>query len=462
MPTVQIPNGWRPREYQMPAWSYLERGGKHAELVWHRRSGKDEVALHRTAVAAFERVAGYWYMLPEYQQARKAIWDAINPHTGRKRIDEAFPREIRKRVRVDTMMIEFINGSTFQVVGSDNPDSLVGSPPAGIVYSEWALSNPDSRAYLRPILRENNGWQIFNTTPRGRNHALRTLQAAQQDKDAFAQILDATQTGIFSKEELDKELAAYVADFGEDYGRSKFEQEYLCSFDAANLGAILGRWMMRAEKEGRITHGDVYDPEGGEVHISADIGFRDTASWWFWQPRYDGFGMVRYVGASGLEADDWIEKLKTIITENKYKLGKIWLPHDADTRTFAAKRSPMDRFTAAFGWEHVEIVPQTSKADRINAARRIIEDCHFDSRDCQAGIDGLCSWSYEYNDDTKTFSKEPKHDWASHPGDAFSYGAQMMDLRKTPKSEQPPKFPLDRTFAEMVKNRTRQRMYAED
>src|SRR5512139_3434902 len=168
---IRLPHNWQPRPYQMPAWDYLERGGRHAELVWHRRAGKDELGLHWTAVASFQRTATYWYCLPQYNQARKAIWDAINPHTGKKRIDEAFPKELRKSTRNQEMMIQFVNDSTFQVVGSDNPDSLVGSPPAGIVYSEWALSNPDVRAYLRPILTENRGWQIFNTTPRGRNHA---------------------------------------------------------------------------------------------------------------------------------------------------------------------------------------------------------------------------------------------------------------------------------------------------
>ena len=28
-------------------------------------------------------------MLPEAAQARKAIWEAVNPHSGRRRIDEA-------------------------------------------------------------------------------------------------------------------------------------------------------------------------------------------------------------------------------------------------------------------------------------------------------------------------------------------------------------------------------------
>jgi hypothetical protein len=35
----RIPNNWVPRPYQKAAWDYLEKGGRHAELVWHRRAG---------------------------------------------------------------------------------------------------------------------------------------------------------------------------------------------------------------------------------------------------------------------------------------------------------------------------------------------------------------------------------------------------------------------------------------
>ena len=34
---ITIPNGWAPRDYQMPLWDYMERGGKRAVVVWHRR-----------------------------------------------------------------------------------------------------------------------------------------------------------------------------------------------------------------------------------------------------------------------------------------------------------------------------------------------------------------------------------------------------------------------------------------
>jgi phage terminase large subunit len=423
---VDLPNGWEPRRYQLDAWRYLQAGGRHAELIWHRRAGKDEICLHHTACASFKRVANYWHMLPEAAQARKAIWEAINPHTGRRRIDEAFPLELREATRNQEMQIVFKNKSSWQVVGSDNFNSLVGAAPAGIVYSEWALANPAARAYLRPILAENSGWQVFIGTPRGKNHAYKTYQAAKNDPKAFAQLLSVYETKAFSSDVLAGELKAYIDDFGEDMGKAMFEQEYECSFDAAILGAVLGRWMAGARNSGRIVE-DLFDPNGAPIVISSDIGFRDTASWWFWQPRHGGFAIVGYLGQSGKDADDWIDTLQQYITQRGFTLGTIWLPHDARNKTFAAKHSPLERFLTAFGADKVRIVPQTKIEHRINAGRRVIGRCWFDETWCDDGLEGLTSWHYDYDAETRTFSKEPKHDWASHPGDAFTYGAQVLE-----------------------------------
>lgn len=421
----------------MPAWTYLENGGKHAELIWHRRSGKDEISLHRTACAAFERTAGYWHMLPEYGQARKAIWDAINPHTGKRRIDEAFPPELRKTTRNQEMQIEFLNGSSWQVVGSDNFNSLVGSTPAGIVYSEWALANPAARAYLRPILAENNGWQVFITTPRGRNHAYSTLKAAEKMDGAFAQILNATQTGVFTPERLELERLSYIADFGEEYGQAKFDQEYMCSFDAANLGAILARAIGRAEAEGRVNDEVEFDPLGQPLEIFADIGRRDTSTWWFWQPKIGGYSIVDHDSGWGLDAEAWCDRLKQRISEyelsgKKTALGRIWLPHDARAKTFAAKRSAVEIFIDAFGIDRVAITPQSKIADRVNAARVLIARCEFHESKTSKGLEALRAWQYKYDEDKKTFSSEPEHDWASHDGDGFSYGCLVMQLASPP------------------------------
>lgn len=425
---IRIPNNWKPRDYQMPAWKYLADGGRHAELVWPRRHGKDDIALNWTAVAAFKRVANYWHMLPEAAQARKAIWDAVNPHTGKRRIDEAFPLEIRKTTRNQEMQIEFINGSSWQVVGSDNFNSLVGSTPAGIVYSEWALANPSSRAYLRPILAENNGWQIFITTPRGRNHALSTYNAARKEPTAFAQLLTAEQAGVFTKEQLDYELRAYIDDLGIDAGTAKFEQEYMCSFDAANLGAILAPSLRQLEQKGRISDNVGYDPDGDKIFISADLGRNDTATWYFWQPKVGGYSIIDHDSGFGIDGYDWADRIADKL--NKYGnncLGKIWLPHDAKAKTFAARHSAQEIFAKKFGPAHLGIVPRTSIADRISAARKVIQRCEFNETKCAIGLDALRSWSYRYDDVKKMFSSEPDHNWASHDGDGFSYGCQIIN-----------------------------------
>lgn len=441
MARIRLPNNWQPRDYQLPAWTYLERGGRHAELVWHRRSGKDEVALHRTACAAFERVAGYWHMLPEYSQARKAIWDAVNPHTGKKRIDEAFPLELRETTRDQEMQIKFKNGSTWQVVGSDRFDSLVGATPAGIVYSEWALANPTARAYLRPILAENNGWQLFITTPRGRNHAYTTLKAAEKTPGSFAQILDARETGVFTESQLAVELAAYIAEFGEDYGRSKFEQEYLCSFEAANIGAILARAIGIAEKNGRVSDDVEFDPAGQPIEIFADLGRRDTAVWDFWQAKLGGYSIFDHDSGWGIDAEEWCQRLDERIKQYKRDghraaLGRIWLPHDARAKTFSAKRSAIEIFVDYFGADKVAIIPQGRISDRVNAARVLAQRCEWNATKCLKSLDGLRAWSYEYDEEKKMFSSEPVHDWASHYGDAYSYGCQVMQLAEPPPPPQ--------------------------
>jgi phage terminase large subunit len=280
---------------------------------------------------------------------------------------------------------------------------------------------------------ENGGWQIFNTTPRGRNHAYTTLEAAKRNPDAFAQILDATQTGIFTPEQLEAELQNYIADFGEDFGRSKFEQEYLCSFDAANLGAILARQLTLAERAGKISDDVQFDPEGQPIQISVDIGRRDTATWWFWQPVIGGYNIVDYDSGFGIDAEEWAHRIHKKLCQyelsgKRNPLGCIWLPHDARTKTFSAKESAIEIFLKFFGHNKCDITPSTSIADRINAARVVVPRVQFNKTNCKIGLDGLRAWSYAYNDITKTFGSSPLHDWASHDGDGFSYGCQIMQM----------------------------------
>ena len=457
MARIQLPNGWRPRTYQLPAWTYLENGGKHAELIWHRRSGKDEIALHRTACAAFERQATYWHMLPEAAQARKAIWEAINPHTGKRRIDEAFPQELRANTKDQEMMIRFVNGSTWQVLGSDNYNSLVGSPPAGVVFSEWALANPSARAYLRPIFAENNGWQMYITTPRGKNHAFKTYEAGRKDPNTFAQKLTAYDTGSISPERLAAEKQAYIDDYGVDQGTSLFEQEYLCSFDAALLGAFYGREMREAEEQDRITLVP-YDPDY-PVHTAWDLGFSDDTSIWFYQVIAGEIRILCYYGGSGLAMDDYI----AVVKDKPYKYGLHWLPHDARAKTLASGgKSIQEMAWKAFGVGNVRIVPMLSVQDGIQAARAMLPYCYFDEAQTEEGVNGLKQYQREWDDDMKMFRDKPRHDWASNPADAFRMLAiAWREEHRPAAASNLIRFPQHRTVQEIIERQTRRRTEGE-
>jgi len=458
---VRIPNNWSPRQYQRPAWDYLENGGRHAELIWHRRSGKDEVALHRACVAAFERPATYWHMLPEAAQARKAIWEAVNPHTGIRRIDEAFPMALRATTREQEMLIKFANGATWQVVGSDNFSSLVGSPPAGIVYSEWALANPSARAYLRPILAENGGWQLFITTPRGKNHAHTTYQAARKTPWAFAQILRARDTGIFDEDLLAFEKAAYIADFGEDMGVALYEQEYECSFEAAILGAYYGKELTRARVEGRI-RSVPYDPET-PVRTAWDLGFSDDVAIWFYQIKRGEIHVIDYESFHTQDVE-YCHKLLVGKGYRYYSEGKkpvLFLPHDARAKTFAARGKSVEQQFIDLGYI-IRIVPSLSLQDGIQAARKTLPRCWFDEEACATGIDALGQYQREWDDKTKCFRNTPRHDWTSHPADAFRYLSIMWQQEAEPKPKGPLVDPRPPTFNQLMKMVAKRREMAED
>ncbi len=79
MAELVLPHNWRPRAYQRTLWNYLERGGKRALVIAHRRWGKDDLALHWAAAYAAEHPGSYWHMLPEYSQAQESHLDCRQP-----------------------------------------------------------------------------------------------------------------------------------------------------------------------------------------------------------------------------------------------------------------------------------------------------------------------------------------------------------------------------------------------
>jgi phage terminase large subunit len=356
----------------------------------------------------------------------------VNPHTGKRRIDEAFPQEIREGANEQEMLIKLRNGSTWQIVGSDRYDSLVGAGVAGVVFSEWALANPSSWGYIRPMVEESNGWAAFITTPRGMNHAHAMYEMARDNPRWFAEISSVDDTGALTKEQLEEAKKELIALYGLSFGQAMYEQEYLCSFQAAIIGAYYARELEQADREGRFVE-NLYDPTM-EVHTAWDIGLNDQTVITFWQQKAFDIRIVDCYAANGFGLDHYAK----ILDQRGYKYGRHVWPHDGGNGDWSAVGGRSRVETAREMGLDVEVLPKGGVEDGINAVRRIMPKVWIDRIKCKDLISALQSYRKQWDDKKKCFLDRPLHDWTSDYADSFRYLASAVeeptaDAAYTPK-----------------------------
>ena len=316
-----------------------------------------------------------------------------------------------------------------QSYSAANIKSLEGMDIAWV--EEAQTLSQHSLDLLRPTLRKPGSELWFSWNPRYKTDAVDLFFRKNPPTNAISIQINWQDNAWFRDTPLyddmcadylnDPDKAAHV--WGGDYGSSH--------------GAILARWVNDAEREGRINNDVVYDPNGAGIVISCDLGFRDTCGWWYWQPVLGGANVLTYDADHGLDVDDWVpriaDNIKSLGIKSIDKIGRIWLPQDAKVKTFQSKHSAHEKFRAFFGGGKIRIVPPSRKHDQIEAARTYIKRCALHKTFCETGLDGLRAWEFEYNDDSGVFSREPKHNWASHPADGFCYGCQVL---REPTTEQ--------------------------
>ena len=362
----------------------------------------------------------------------REIQDSIRDSVRQLLVDKIKKLDIGPLFHVLDSEIRGANGSLiiFKGMQSYNAETIKSLEAYDIAWVEEAQTlSQRSLDMLRPTIRKPESELWFSWNPRYKTDPVDKFFRSNPPAEAVSVMVNWRDNPWFP-EVLAKDMAR---DFEVD--QDKADSVWNGAYGSSE-GAILSRWVNEAEREGRINNEVAFDPYGSPIEISSDIGFRDTAAWWFWQRKVGGFALLAYDADSGLDADDWIPRLQDRIEELKLgRLGKIWLPVDARAKTFQSKHTSVNKFLSAFGAERVEIVPPSKKLDQISAARKVIKRCEFHKTRCEAGLDGLLAWEFEWIDDNNVFSKEPVHNWASHPGDAFAYGSQTMEQYVKPEEK---------------------------
>jgi phage terminase large subunit len=215
---------------------------------------------------------------------------------------------------------------------------------------------------------------------------------------------------------LSKEIKQDMADLKEK-DPLEFEHVYEGVCRPAVTGAIYKDQLIAAEKESRITRVP-YDASR-PVDTFWDLGFGDNTSVWFAQSIGFEFRLIDFVSDSLKDVSFYLKE----IGKRPYRYGTAYLPHDARAKTLAAGGRSVQQLVEAGGYK-VRIVPMLSVVDGIAAARTIFNRCWFDGEKCAEGIQALKHYRYASDEQMgdsnhQVFKREPLHDWASHPADAF-------------------------------------------
>lgn len=184
---------------------------------------------------------------------------------------------------------------------------------------------------------------------------------------------------------------------------------------SALKGAIYAKEIEKAEEEGRIR--DVPYDALKPVHTFFDLGWADHTSIWFAQSVGQELRLIDYYEDSQKSINHYIQLMQS----KEYIYGTDWLPHDAKAKSLQTGKST-EEVMLAMG-RKVQITPNLSVFDGINAARTIFNRCFFDKTKCSDGLRALRHYRYDIDPISKQLSGRPLHDFASHGADAFRYFA---------------------------------------
>jgi len=384
---------------------FHDRKERWAVIVAHRRCGKTVACINDLIVKALlenKKHAQYAYIAPFYSQAKSVAWRYL----------ERFSEPVMVKANQSELWVELINGARIRLFGADNPDALRGNFLDGVVLDEMADMKPNLWGeIIRPLLADRLGWATFIGTPKGHNAFYDIFNEATKKPNWYTKVLRADQTNLLPQSELD-DAKASMSD-------NQYEQEFLCSFEAAILGAYYGQEMRRITDMERITSVD-YDPMF-PCHTAWDLGYNDSTSIIWFQVVYGEIRVLDHHMSNGQSIPFYTGLLQQKEDEFGYKYGFHYLPHDARAKTLASGgKSIIEQISAKIDIKHLKIVPNLSLQDGIQATRLALTRCWFDNK-CEELIECLRQYQREWDDDKKVFRDRPKHDWTSHSADAMRY-----------------------------------------
>lgn len=250
-----------------PAQQHIDNHFKRFTMVRAgRKFGKTTYARKKALEWLAPPNSTVWYLNPTYKQGKLIAWADFK---------RMIPQEALKRKPNDTdLTITLKNGSELYLMGSDEPDSLRGPAPSGVIFEEMAQHKREVwHEVIRPNLMPRKAPALFIGTPKGYNwvkdledDARASIARGEDDWAVFHYTVYDNPT--LDTEEIEKSKASCLGN------EMVWRQEYMAEYESH-----VGRVFQNFSLERHVAQVQV--PHGTPCYRAIDWGQRDdTAALW--------------------------------------------------------------------------------------------------------------------------------------------------------------------------------------
>lgn len=408
------------RIYQLEIQRELFLNGRRFfDLEWPRRAGKEVTSWNILIHAALLNPGLYLMIYPTNVRAKMILWKGsivLDNGEGFKFI-KMVPIKFVAQINNIDMTIDLINGSVIKIIGSDtDPDKLRGTNARGVVISEYAFCDPRVRLILMPVLRQNGGWMILQSTPNGMNHAYDLMRELKGNPEWFCRtetcetLLDANGNRYVTDAMIAAERAAGMPEW-------LIEQEYYCKVESNSEIYYFSKEMAWLNsEEDRIMEGLILEKP---VYNALDIGWGDTCAVTQFQLDKGGWPLVvNYFEKNNRPFEYYVQECERFCVNRNLRMSTFFAPHDGENHAFATGKNVVD-VGQDIGVDVQVVKRPPSMMMAIQSMRRMLPKTRFNKSTTERLRQCLSNYQKEYDEKMGVYKKDPLHNWASHGTKSF-------------------------------------------
>jgi hypothetical protein len=395
-------------------------------LARPRRAGKEVESFSMVVQGAIEKPGLYVMIYPTGVRAKAVLWDGnmILQDGSVLPFLEMIPKRLIRSINNVELKVYLKNNSVIWILGSDvNPDKLRGTNPRGVVISEAAFCDPRVRHILMPVLRQNFGWLICQSTFNGVNHFYKLWQTVKEDplwyvrKDSIENLKDDDGNRYITDEMVDEDRRAGMPEY-------LIKQEYYSEVQLNEESMFFSMEMANIHDNNKIVS-ELFFPEYS-VYGFWDLGVNDCTVVLLVQFDHNNNPCIIYcIEENNKNIHYYLDKCTQFCTKHGLYIDSHFAPHDGVNRSLQSgdnvtyvPKSCVD-IARELGHRFTVVERPKRKIDAINSMRIMLNKTKFSLENTERLIECLSTYGKQFDEKAGEYRNTPFPKWATHCVDAY-------------------------------------------